>query len=71
MERKKYCGANLTEEKKMEYENSCKKCKWRDVFWEGAGCNLLNNMEPCRFDAKDTNVPTKSELEALQDAKAD
>lgn len=67
MERKKYCGANLTEGKKMEYKSPCKDCKWHDVFWKGVGCNLLNNMEPCRFDAKDINVPTSSETEEKDD----
>ena len=52
----------------MEYYKSpCEDCKWRDVFWEGAGCNLLNNMEPCHFEAKDTNVTTKFGLEVLPD----
>ena len=51
----------------MEYKSPCEDCKWRDAFWEGAGCNLLNNMEPCHFEAKDTNVPTKSRMEEKYD----
>lgn len=26
---------------------------YHDVFWDGSGCNLLNNMEPCKFEQKD------------------
>lgn len=52
----------------MEYYKSpCEDCKWRDVFWKEAGCNLLSNMEPCHFEAKDTNVPTKSGMEEEDD----
>lgn len=57
----------LWEEKTMEYKSPCKDCKWHDVFWKGAGCTLLNNMEPCHFEAKDTNVSTKSEMEEEDD----
>ena len=49
------------------HKSPCKVCKWHDVFWEGAGCTLRNNMEPCHFEAKDTDVPSKSEMEEETD----
>lgn len=34
-------------------EENCTECIYHDIFWEDSGCNLLNNMEPCRFKQKD------------------
>lgn len=34
-------------------EENCTECVHHDIFWEGSGCNLLNNMEFCRFEQKD------------------
>lgn len=34
-------------------EENCTECIHHDIFWEGSGCNLLNNMESCRFKQKD------------------
>lgn len=39
-------------DKYIDKEN-CTKCTHYDMFWDGSGCNLLNNMEPCRFKQKD------------------
>lgn len=43
--------------KEMMTENinkeKCTKCTYHDAFWDGSGCNLLNNMEPCKFEQKD------------------
>ena len=51
------CVANKwTEAQTMtEYvnEENCTECVHHDIFWEGSGCNLLNNMEFCRFEQKD------------------
>lgn len=33
-------------------EENCTECVHHDIFWEGSGCNLLNNMEFCRFEQK-------------------
>lgn len=30
----------------------CDNCKHHDVFWTGGGCNLLNNMERCKYESK-------------------
>lgn len=34
-------------------KENCAKCTYYDIFWEGSGCNLLNNMESCKFEQKD------------------
>lgn len=34
-------------------KEKCTKCTYHDVFWDGSGCNLLNNMEQCKFKQKD------------------
>lgn len=31
-------------------KENCVNCKYHDVFWEGCGCNLLNNFEGCKFE---------------------
>ena len=41
---------------------NCAECKYHDVFWQGAGCLLINNMEKCKFTPKeqsDTDHPTE------------
>lgn len=30
-------------------KENCAECIYHDVFWAGAGCNLLNNNEKCKF----------------------
>lgn len=37
-----------------EYTNkeNCAECIYHDIFWKGSGCNLLNNMEQCKFKQK-------------------
>lgn len=51
-------------------EENCTECIYHNIFWEGSGCNLLNNMEPCRFKQKDS--PEQSllfiSLEGIKDA---
>ena len=32
----------------------CEDCKWYNLFWEESGCSKLNNMEPCKFELKET-----------------
>lgn len=32
-------------------KESCVECRHHDVFWGGAGCNLLNNGERCKFES--------------------
>lgn len=32
---------------------NCAECKHHDIFWGGAGCNLLNSMERCKFEPKE------------------
>ena len=53
---------------KREYDgidndiDDCAECKCHDVFWEGAGCLLINNMEKCKFTPKEqseTDHPTE------------
>lgn len=39
-------------DKYIDKEN-CTKCTHYDMFWDGSGCNLLNNMEHCKFEQKD------------------
>ncbi len=34
-------------------KENCAECKYHNVFWEGAGCLLLNNMEKCKFTPKE------------------
>ena len=48
-------GELFAKEMMPEHVNKerCAKCTHHDVFWEGSGCNLLNNMEPCKFEQKD------------------
>ena len=29
---------------------NCAECKHHDVFWDGSGCNMLNNGERCKFE---------------------
>ena len=36
----------------VKTKENCADCKYHDVFWEGAGCILLNNMEKCKFAPK-------------------
>ena len=36
-------------------KGNCAECKYHDVFWEGSGCNLLNNGEHCIFKVKEVN----------------
>lgn len=31
-------------------KENCAWCRHHDVFWDGSGCNLLNNMESCKFE---------------------
>ena len=31
-------------------KENCAECRHHDVFWGGAGCNLLNNGERCKFE---------------------
>ena len=31
---------------------NCAECKHHDIFWDGSGCNLLNNGERCRFESQ-------------------
>lgn len=45
--------------KYIDKEN-CAECTHHDIFWEGSGCNLLNNMEHCKFEQK--NPPDLSLL---------
>lgn len=33
-------------------KENCTKCAYHDIFWESSGCNLLNNMEHCKFEPK-------------------
>ena len=33
-------------------KENCAECIHHDVFWEGAGCNLLNNGERCKFEGR-------------------
>ena len=40
---------NNMDELKSCKEN-CAECIYHDVFWEGSGCNLLNNGERCKFE---------------------
>ena len=43
-------------------KENCAECRYHDVFWEGAGCLLINNMEKCKFTPKEkdnTNHSTK------------
>jgi hypothetical protein len=37
----------------ISMKKNCAKCKYHDVFWEGAGCLLLNSMERCKFTPKE------------------
>lgn len=49
------CGAKMDGDMKMaEYTNkeNCTECTHHNIFWEGSGCNLLNNMEHCKFEQK-------------------
>ena len=39
------------EQLKPRREN-CAECKHHDIFWDGSGCNLLNNGERCRFESQ-------------------
>ena len=41
-------------------KENCTKCIHHDMFWESSGCNLLNNMESCKFKQK--NQPDLSLL---------
>ena len=34
-------------------KENCEECKYHDIFWGGSGCLLLNNMEKCKFAAKE------------------
>lgn len=31
-------------------KENCAECGHHDVFWDGAGCNLMNNGERCKFE---------------------
>lgn len=33
-------------------KENCAECRHHDVFWGGAGCNLLNNGERCKFEER-------------------
>lgn len=48
-------GELFAKEMMTEYINKekCAKCTYHDVFWDGSECNLLNNMEHCKFEPKD------------------
>lgn len=48
-------GGLFAKEMMTEHINKekCTKCTYHDVFWDGSGCNLLNNMEQCKFKQKD------------------
>lgn len=48
-------GELFAKEMIIEHINreKCAKCTYHDVFWDGSGCNLLNNMEHCKFEPKD------------------
>lgn len=50
-----YKGELFAKEMMIEHINKekCAKCTYHDVFWDGSGCNLLNNMEHCKFEPKD------------------
>lgn len=37
----------------VKYFNESSNCIHKDVFWENAGCNLKNGMEPCKFELKE------------------
>ena len=32
--------------------DKCRECKYYNIFWGSSGCNLINNMEKCRFKPK-------------------
>ena len=61
------CGRPLTEaawkmlekrldvDLKMDVKRKCEKCKWYNLFWEGAGCSKISGMEPCDFAPKEEN----------------
>lgn len=36
----------------LNKKEKCTKCTYHDAFWDGSECNLLNNMEPCKFEPK-------------------
>ena len=38
-------------------KENCAECKNHDVFWKGAGCNLLNNGEKCKFAPREKRNP--------------
>ena len=48
-------GELFAKEMMIEHINKekCAKCTYHDAFWDGSGCNLLNHMEPCKFEPKD------------------
>jgi hypothetical protein len=48
-------GELFAKEMMTEHINKekCAKCTYHDAFWDGSECNLLNNMEPCKFEPKD------------------
>lgn len=49
------CGAKMDGGMEMvEYTNkeNCTECTHHNIFLEGPGCNLLNNMEHCKFEQK-------------------
>lgn len=50
-----YKGELFAKEMMIEHINKekCAKCTYHDVFWDGSGCNLLNNMEHYKFEPKD------------------
>lgn len=50
-----WCGAIMDEEVLQMSEN-CANCKHHDVFWSGAGCNLLNGGERCKYEPNDETI---------------
>lgn len=49
------CGAKMDGGMEMaEHTNkeNCTECTHHNIFLEGSGCNLLNNMEHCKFQQK-------------------
>lgn len=47
---------------------NCAECKYHDIFWDGSGCLLLNNMEKCKFAAKEKdNIDHPTEKGGVQE----
>lgn len=46
-------------------KENCAECKYHDIFWDGSGCLLINNMENANLQQKRKIISTTQPRKAV------